>query len=211
MKRIIALIVFSWAACQAAQSSDLTSRTKELINPDPSSMVLLYHDLANLPVPFDKLVDEDTRVTGAAPPDKAARRADVRAEIESGVTAIQGVGLIRIALANATLSDYDPTYEEFVVGALSPSSVVTFDKFGESVVLAFGNAKRANRWQVPAAQSQAIRDKIAYRGSVGIDVVARITGVQPATKGGRIIADVVEYELRDSSRGLTIARVTVPK
>ncbi|MCW5892064.1 MAG: hypothetical protein KIT14_16185 [bacterium] len=81
-------------------------------------MVLLQYDLAGIPVPFERLVEEDARVRNAGPSDKA-RRSEVRAALEAGAAVVQGVGRLRLSIRNADLSEYDPTYEEFVVGALS--------------------------------------------------------------------------------------------
>ena len=120
---------------------------------------------------------------------------------------VRDVGLIRLSLQSADLSEYDPSYGEFTVRALAPSSVIQFNALGEKVSLRFGNGKTAQIWRVPAADAQAIRDKITSYG-VSLDVLLKITAVDLGSGGGTLTADVLEYEMRDKSRsGLTIARV----
>jgi hypothetical protein len=108
---------------------------------------------------------------------------------------------------NANLSDYDPTYGEFTVRALSPSSIVNFDALSQKVAVSFTNGRTAQIWRVARAESQAVRDKISYNGNVEIDVLLRIANVLPGPGGGTITTDIVEYELRESRRGAVLARV----
>src|SRR5215813_12941444 len=119
------------------------------------------------------------------------------------------MGMLRLSM-NANLSEYDPTYSEFQVRALAPSSVVTYNALGQKVSLNFRNGRTAQIWRVPAADAQTIRDKIGSFGSnVGLDVLLRIAEVQPGPGGGTIVTDVVEYEMREQRSGMTIARVQV--
>jgi hypothetical protein len=185
----------------------LGGRTGELINPDNSTMVFLYYDLAGLSPPIDNWVEQDNRVQFAQPLDKAERRKAVRAEYESAAAAVRGVGAIRLSM-NANLSDYDPSYGEFSIRALAPSSVITFNELGQKVELRFANGRQAQIWRVPQAEAQAMRDKIGYGPSVSLDTLLRITGVQPGPGGGTITTEVVEYQMQTQS-GLTIARVQV--
>ena len=92
---------------------------------------------------------------------------------------MKGVGAIRLTM-NANLSDYDPTYGEFTVRALAPSSVVTFNALGQKVSMSFTNGQTAQIWRVPPAEAQAIRDKISYSGNVEIDVLLASTACCPA-------------------------------
>ena len=62
---------------------------------------------------------------------------------------------------------------------------------------------------MPAGEAQAIRDKIGYTRNVSVDALLGITGVQPGPGGGRISANVLEYELREETSGATLARVRV--
>ena len=48
----------------------LGGRTGELINPENSTMVFLYYDLAGLTPPIDNWVEQDNRVQFAQPLDK---------------------------------------------------------------------------------------------------------------------------------------------
>lgn len=186
----------------------IQGRKGEIVNPDNNTMVFLYYDLAGLTPPFDRWVESDNRVTFAKPIDKAGMRATVRAELETAAAAVHGIGFIRLSM-NANLSDYDPSYGEFTVGALSPSSVVSFDAFREKVSLRFGNGRTAQIWRVPQEQAQVVRDKIGPYGSVSLDVLLRIMGVQPGPSGGTLTTDVVEYELRESRGGIAVGRVQV--
>lgn len=205
---VVVVLLLAASAPASAAPVDIAARTGELDEPSASTMVLLYYDLAGLPVPIDKLVEEDKRVAYGKPADKAARRVEVRAELESAAASVRDVGVLRLSLDRAELSDYDPAYGEFIVGALAPSSGFSFTGLGQTVSLKFGNGKTAQIWKVPEAESRAVRDKVSS-GSAGIDLVAKITKVQPAPGGGTIIADVVEYELRTWDKKTIIGRVKV--
>jgi hypothetical protein len=195
------------SAAEAGPVQGMGGRTRELINPENNTMVFLYYDLAGLTPPIDNWVEQDNRVQFAQPLDKAERRTAVRAEYESAAAAVRGVGAIRLTM-NANLSEYDPTYGEFAVRALAPSSVITFNDLGQKVELRFANGRQAQIWPVPQAEAQAMRDKIGYGPSVSLDTLLRITGVQPGPGGGTITTEVVEYQMQTQS-GLTIARVQV--
>lgn len=189
-------------------SGAFAGRTGQLVNPDESTMVFLYYDLAAIQPPIDRWVEDDSRVKIAPAIDKAAARAAVRAELEAAPAAVRGVGVIRVTM-NANLSDYDPTYSEFTVRALAPSSVLEFSALGQKVTVGFDNGLQAQTWKVPAAEAQAIRDKIGPIRNVSVDAVLGITGVQPGPGGGRISSNVIEYELRENTSGATLARVKV--
>ena len=152
------------------------ARSRELVNPDNSTMVFLYFDLAGVKPPLDEWIETDHRVQFAAPLDKPARRATVRAELEAGLAAVHDVGRLRLSLANAQLSDYDPA-----------------------------NGETAQFWRVPAAQAQAVRDKIVGR-NVGLDAVLKIVDMQPGPGGGAIVTKVESYTLH-AADGSTLARV----
>jgi hypothetical protein len=203
------------AAKSPAMGSDAPSRagiggrTRELVNPEAESVVMLYHALSQLAFPFDRVIGEDMRVSMAKPIDKQAQRDAVRAELEGALAAVKDVGSLRISM-NANLSDYDPTYGEFTVRALAPSSVVTFDAFREHVELRFDNGLAAQTWKVPADEAQLVRDKIGQFQSASVDVLVRITGVQPAAGGGGTLqTEIVEYELRADPSGERLTRVRV--
>lgn len=185
-------------------------RSGQLVNPDESSMVLLYYDLAGIPLPIDRWVEADSRVQFAPAIDKAGQRAAVKAELEAAAAAVRGVGVLRVTLG-ANLSDYDPSYGEFTVQALAPSSVVTYSALGQKVEVGFDNGLTAQTWKVPAAEAQAVRDRIGPIRNVSADVLLRITGVQPGPGGGRISTVVADYELRNNQDGTTLARVRVPQ
>jgi hypothetical protein len=179
---------------------------RELVNPDANTVVFLYYELAHLPLPIDTWVEEDHRVKYAPAPEKAPHRVAVRAELQSAAASVKGVGALRLTM-NANLSEYDPSYGEFTVRALSPSSVVTFDALGQKVQVNFKNGRTAQIWRVPAAEAQGIRDKIGYSSNVEMDVLLRIVDVLPGPGGGTLTTEVVEYELRETQRGVALARV----
>ena len=197
------------AATSAAPG--LAARRGELVNPDNSARVFLYLDLAGIAPPIDDWVEKDSRVMYGPAPGKAAQRSVVKAELESGVAAVRNIGAIRLSLNGAQLSEYDPSYGEFTVGALAPSSMVEFNALGQKVALKFGNARSAQTWRVPPAEAQVIRDKIGPGGNVGLDVLLKIGGVQPGPGGGTIVVDVQEYELRLTRSGNMIGRVQVAR
>ena len=172
-------------------------------------MVFLYHDLTGVPLSIDQIVEDDYGVKYATGPEKVAKREQLKASLESGLASVGGVGMIRLT-TNARLSAYDPTYGEFTIGSLSPSTTFPFQAFGETVSLKFANAQQAQVWKVAPAEAQAITDKIRYMGNVNMDVLVKVLRVQPAPKGGTIIAQVISYELRDQQSNATLGRVTVP-
>ncbi len=181
----------------------------ELLNPDDAAMVFLYYGLAGLTPPIDAWVDADSRVQYAPAPDKAGKRAALRAELQAGAAAVQGAGRLRLSM-QANLSEYDPGYGEFTVRALAPSSMVEYQAFGQKVAVKFANGRSAQIWKVPAEQAQAVRDRIGYAG-VDLDVLLGVAGVQPGPGGGTIVTQVLEYELRESRGGTVIGRVQVGK
>jgi hypothetical protein len=185
----------------------LPGRTEELAQPDAAAMVFLYHELAQIPLPIDAMIERDSRVSMARPIDKAAAREQVRSELEAGLRAVARVGFLRMPL-NAGLSDYDPTYQEFTVQAFAPSSVFSFSALGEQVTLKFRNAREAQTWQVAAADAQSIRDKLGYGGATA-DALLKIVGVQPGPGGGVIVADVIEYDIRSSRGGQRLGHLKV--
>jgi len=200
----------SAAPAPSGPVTGLDGRTGELVNPDNNAMVFLYYDLTGITPPIDRWVEEDSRVKFAVPIDKPAQRVAVRQELEAGVAAVKGTGVIRLSLNNANLSDYDPTYGEFTVRALSPSSIVEFAALGQKVAVRFGNGKYAQIWRVPQAEAQAIRDRIPLGTNVELDVLLAIKSVVPGPAGGTITADVVEYEMRETRSGTILARVQMP-
>jgi hypothetical protein len=192
----------------APTDAGLAARTGELSNPDDATMVYLYYDLAGITPPIEQWVEQDQRVRYAPGADKAAQRVAVKAAFEGGLTAVRGVGVIHLT-ANANLSQYDPTYGEFTIGALSPGSVYTFKALDQTVTLKFNNALAAQTWSVPKDQAQAITDRYGDR-QLNLDTTLKIEQVLPDPAGGTIVARVVSWNLRNGSDGTTVARVTVP-
>ena len=184
----------------------LQGRDGELLNPDSSTMVLLYYDLAGIPAPIQQWLDDDMRVRMAPGSEKPATRDLVRRELEAGVAGVRKVGALRLTM-HANLGDYDTTYEEFTVRALAPSSVVEFKAFGQNVSLKFGNARAAQTWRVPAKEAQAVRDRIGFPSDISVDALLQIRDVHAAPEGGTITANVIEYELRENRGGTLLGRV----
>jgi hypothetical protein len=180
-------------------------RDAELVNPDHSAMALLYYDYAGIAPPIDRWVEEDRRVKYAQPIDKAAMRESVRDELQAAAAAVRDIGFLRLSM-QANLSEYDPSYSEFTIRALSPSSVVTFEAFDQKISLKFSNGQAAQIWRVTPEEAQQIRDKVKF-GSVSLDVLLRIKNVLPAPNGGTIMGEVLEYEMQEARRGFTLARV----
>ena len=194
------------ASSQGAAPSPATAGGgRELVNPDANTVVFLYYQLAHLPLPMDNWVEDDSRVKFAPGPEKASRRESVRAELNAAAASVQGIGSLRLTI-NANLSDYDPTYGEFTIRALSPSSVVNFSALGQKVDVSFINGRTAQIWRVPQAQAQAVRDKISYTSNVEIDALLKIAGVLPGPGGGTITTEVLEYELRETQHGTVLTR-----
>lgn len=194
------------AGTSAPAAPGLPGRDAELVNPDQATMVLLYFDLAGISPPIEQWLDEDMRVRMAPANEKPAVRDLVRREFEAGVAGVKKVGSLRFTL-QANLSAYDPTYGEFTVRALAPSSVLEFRSFGHQVTLKFGNARAAQVWRVPATEAQAVRDRLGFANDASIDAQLRIRDVHAAPDGGSITTDVLEYELRENRGGTLLGRV----
>ena len=192
----------------ASAGGNLAARTGELSNPDNATMVYLYYDLAGITPPLDQWVEQDQRVRNAPGADKAAQRVAVKAAFEGGLGSVHGVGVINLT-SYAHLSQYDPTYGEFTIGALSPGSVYTFKAMDQTVSLKFNNALAAQTWSVPKDKAQAITDKYGDH-QLNLDTTLKIEQVLPDPAGGTIVAHVVSWNLRDSRDGTTITRVQVP-
>jgi hypothetical protein len=195
------------AATSAAPATEpaLPGRNAELVNPDASTVVLLYYSLAGLAAPIEQWVNGDSRVQMAPPADKPARRTAVRAEFEAGLAGVRNAGAIRLSIL-ANLSEYDATYGEFTVRAFAPSSMLEFKAFGQTVALKFGNARAAQVWRVPPAQAQSVRDRVGY-ASVSADALLQVRDVHAAPEGGTITVNVIEYELREDRGGTLLGRV----
>lgn len=194
------------AAGKPATGTAMGDRSGELLNPDPVTMVLLYHALAGLAPPLDRWIESDPRVTQAPAAGRAAQRELVRAELTAALAAVRDTGFIRLAL-NDHLSEYDPSYGEFTLRALAPSSTVPYRGLQQEVSLRFANGRDAQVWAVPAAQAQAINDSLSYGRSVQLDVLLKIAGVQPGSGGGSIVTEVLEYEIRSQRDQRLLGRV----
>lgn len=198
------------AATNGEAQAGMNGRTGELQNPDNNAVVFLYYDLAGIKPVVDQWVEKDNRLVMAKAIDKAALRETIRSEFEAGLASVRGVGLIRITLNNANLSDYDPTYGEFTIRALSPSSEIPFSALGQKVAIRFANGRNAQIWKVPAAEAQAIRDKVGYSSggypNLELDLLLRIKSVQSGPADGTIMTDILEYEMRDTQGGAIINR-----
>jgi hypothetical protein len=136
--------------------------------------------------PFENWVEDDSRVKFAPAPEKAAKRVAVRQELQSASASVKGVGSLRLTM-DANLSDYDPTYSEFVVRALAPSSMVTFSALGQKISVSFANGRTAQIWRVPAAEAQAIRDKVSSTDGVELDVLLAIDSALPSRRRARCL------------------------
>ncbi len=187
---------------------DLARRTGELVNPSELQMVMLYHSLSDVPAPLDKWTEDDARVRYAQPQDRAARRAEVRAELEGAARAVANVGRLRLSMDLDGLP-YDPGFGEFRVAAFAPSASYGFKALGEEVSIRFANGQAAQIWRVPKAESQAILDRAGPYPNLMADALLQIVDVQPEQAGGAISANVVSYELRTRDGKTTVGRVTV--
>lgn len=187
------------------------SRQGVLSNPTDSNIVYLYHSLAGLAPPIEQWVETDSRVQQAAAPDKAARRQEVKSEYELAARSVSNIGTLNVSLANADLSDYDPTYGEFSVGSLSPGSSLMYQAFNQNIKVSFANGKTAQIWKVAQEEAQIIRDKRNGRSYLPIDIELKIIGVLPDNQGGTIVANIVQYEIRDGITNTVIARNKIVK
>lgn len=179
---------------------------RELVNPDAPTMVFLYHALSGVAPPLDQWVENDSRVTSAPGAQKAAQRDLVRAELLAAMSAVQGTGFLRLTLHDE-LSEYDATYGEFTLRSLAPSSTVPYRALQQEVGLRFGNGRDAQVWAVPAAQAQTVQDSFRFGRSVVLDLLVKIAAVQPAPRGGTLVADVLEYEIRTQHGSQLLGRV----
>ncbi|MBU1376251.1 MAG: hypothetical protein KKA30_09795 [Alphaproteobacteria bacterium] len=196
------------ATAPAGARTAFDARTGELVNPSELQMVLLYHALAGVPAPLDKWTEDDGRVRFAQPQDRAARRTEVRAELEAAARSVAAVGRLRMTLTVDGLP-YDPAYGEFRVAAFAPSATYGFKAQGEEVSIRMANGQAAQIWRVPKAESQAILDRAGAYPTLNADALLQITDVQPETAGGAIVVRVVEYELRTRDDKTVVGRVRV--
>lgn len=194
------------AAVSPASVSPSAARTGELANPEDFAMVMLYHDLAGIPAPIARWVEADNRLQFAPGPQKAALREQITAEFDAARNAVRNVGRLRITLADAQLSDYDPGYGEYTIRALSPSSPIAYKALGTEVLLKFDNARTAQLWRLPPDQAQRIADTLGPYGRATLDLTLAVTGVVPGTAGGTLTTRIVEYELRAQRGGQTLVR-----
>lgn len=185
----------------------LPDRSVELTNPEDTSMVMLYYSLAGIAPPIDKWVERDKRVNFAPAHEKAGQRVVVRSEFDAAYESLRNVGLLRLTMG-AQLSDFDPSYNEYTIRALAPSSTIEYRAYDYRVNVRFANGLDAQIWKISPQEAQVVRDKISY-GSANLDVLLRITGTQPTSNGGTITTQVLEYELRESLRGTVLGRVKV--
>jgi len=193
----------------SSAGAPVAARTREAVNPDAATMVLLYFDLAGIDPPLERWVEDDSRVQQSRPADKAAQRAAVRAELEAARVAVRDIGRLRLSVSNAGLSDYDAGYQEFTIGALSPASQFDYQALRQKVTVQFVNGETAQHWSVPAEQAGLVRDRTA-RGNTKLDIRLRIAGVQPGSAGGTILTSIETYELR-APDGSTLVRAKVPQ
>ncbi|MGH8144731.1 MAG: hypothetical protein ACREPY_00195 [Rhodanobacteraceae bacterium] len=195
-------------APMTAAAGGLAARTGALTNPDSATMVYLYYDLAGIKPPIDQWVENDDRVRDAPGADKAAQRVAVKSAIQAGMAAVRGVGVLHLT-TNTGISAYDPTYHEFIVGALAPGMAFTFQAQHQTVSLKFDNGLAAQTWNVPADKAQGITDRFGDE-QLTLDTRLKIDKVLPNPSGGTIVARVVAWSLRSRDGG-TIARVPVPR
>ncbi|MDP1532169.1 MAG: hypothetical protein Q8L92_01160 [Rubrivivax sp.] len=195
----------------ATPASPFATRTGELTNPEDTAMVMLYHDLAGIPAPITRWVEADNRLQFAPGPQKAALREQITGEFGAARDAVRNVGILRITLADAQLSDYDPGYGEYTIRAISPSSTIQYKTLGTEVTLKFDNARTAQLWRVPPDEAQRIADTLGNYGRAALDLTLAVTGVVPGTAGGTLTTRIVEYELRAQRGGQTLARTSLPQ
>lgn len=194
------------SASAAPATAALAGRSGELTNPEDTAMVMLYLDLAGIPAPIARWVEADNRLQFAPGPQKAALREQITDEFGAARDAVRNVGVLRITLADAQLSDYDPGYGEYTIRALSPSSTISYKTLGTEVTLKFDNARTAQLWRVPPDEAQRIADTLGNYGRAALDLTLAVTGVVPGTAGGTLTTRIVEYELRAQRGGQTLAR-----
>jgi hypothetical protein len=197
------------SAITPASATPYAGRTGELSNPATVEMVMLYHDTAGIPAPIARWVEADNRLQFAPGPQKAALREQITGEFGAARDAVRNVGILRITLADAQLSDYDPGYGEYTIRALSPSSTISYKTLGTEVTLKFDNARTAQLWRVPPDEAQRIADTLGNYGRAALDLTLAVTGVVPGTAGGTLTTRIVEYELRAQRGGQTLARATL--
>jgi hypothetical protein len=192
---------------KANAKSGIEGRQGELASPNDSSIVFLYYSLASLKPPLESWVENDPRLLQASAPDKALRRQELHNEYELGAKSVNDIGTIRVSLNSANVSEYDPTYGEFTVGAISPGSHLAYSAFNQNIKIQFANAKTAQLWRVTPEEAQVVRDKLGRYASASVDLELKIIGVQPETNGGTIMANIVEYELRDNIKNIAVGRI----
>jgi hypothetical protein len=194
------------SAVGRADVPSIAGRTTDLADPSAEQVVIVLHQLAALPLPLEEWAERDARVTGARGGDRAQQRAMVRAELEAIDAAMRQVGVLRLSIDGARLSEYDAGYGEFTIGALAPSSTIPYRAFGREVAITFANAASVQTLSMPADSARVLLDAIGAYRDPAIDLVLALTGAIPDRQGGTVQARVVQYELRSPFGGGLLLR-----
>ncbi len=185
-----------------------TGRGGVLTNPSGDDLIALVYSVSGAPAPIEKWVNEKVRYT--APLDRPRRREESTAAFGALMQSVADAGFLQLEI-NADLSEYDPTYNEFLIRDLSAASYLTFrsETTNESITVKFRNGGRAQVWSVPREELQSVVDKMTMGHMVRLLLTLKIAGATPAANGGTIHTDIVEYEIFDQMNGARLGRVRV--
>ncbi|HBS36070.1 MAG TPA: hypothetical protein DEA50_13490 [Parvularcula sp.] len=185
-----------------------TGREGILTNPSGDDMIALVYSVSGAPAPIEKWVNEKVRYT--APLDRPRQREESTAAFNALMQSVADAGFLQLEI-NADLSEYDPTYNEFLIGDLGAASYLTFqsETTFEKTSVKFRNGAKAQVWSVPREEFQSIADKMTIGHAVRLLLTLKIVGATPAANGGTIHTDVVEYEIFDQVNSARLGRVRV--
>ncbi|HCK83528.1 MAG TPA: hypothetical protein DHW63_03125, partial [Hyphomonadaceae bacterium] len=194
------------AASQGAPAP--TGREGILTNPSGDDMIALVYSVSGAPAPIEKWVNEKVRYT--APLDRPRQREESTAAFNALMQSVSDAGFLQLEI-NADLSEYDPTYNEFLISDLGAASYLTFqsETTFEKTSVKFRNGAKAQVWSVPREEFQSVADKMTIGHAVRLLLTLKIVGATPAANGGTIHTDVVEYEIFDQVNSARLGRVRV--
>ncbi|GGY37081.1 hypothetical protein [Parvularcula lutaonensis] len=187
-------------------------RTRQIDHPDPDMIGWIALDWLDRSAPLDEWARRDVESGRFGPGrinefNRDEYTAQARTALEDQKKAGMGVGRLRLSV-NARLSDYDPTYEEFYLGALSPGSHLTYRPFGAyfpntlsaGVRVEFANAREASVLSVTPAEAEAMIERLDNFRNVTLDLDLSILDVTPASQSAVIRTRIDRYTIVSKGR-----------
>lgn len=202
----------------ATQQGDQAARSGELVDPSGYDMFWVYVDWSGSHPDYLKAAERNAGIIGGTYNDQTVNefnRAEFiemeRARLESLGASSRGTGFITTNIGGR-LGDYDPGYEEFYVGPLTPGSSISFSPTGWQVArdtyrgidvrhvkLRLTNALDGYVWRVSPQKAQEIITLIEQEGNPGRQIYVRarlqLDGIAVAGDRPEMNARILSYTL----------------